>query len=467
MTNIQRQRGAFLVMMSLLIVVLIGIAALALDFGRVVALRAEMQNAVDAAALAGAVELDGKPGAQLRARSAARNAVIHDSRYARVAELLGDASLPDAAFGYFCVIGAKYDISDDDAPNYCAGAQTAPRTWPATGDEDTHYLRVHLDPALVADHFRVDLIFLPVLRLFDIDPATFVALNATATAGRHSYECNYPPMMLCDPFEGTGTTFKEAMAAGQAIELREQGGNSFWSPGLFGFLEPLGGGPGAGDLALYLADEGLQGCTPPIITTKPGENMGKTTAAINTRFDIYSNPAPFNKPDAPANWPPAPNVMGYPNDTGYQMIGGATNNRFGRGDWDFDAYWLANHAGVVKPNAWSNFNRPKRADVYAWEIANNAIPVSGRPNPAHLYTGDYPPPRSIPERRELHVAVVSCTTLNIKGKTSGLIYEPDGFARMFLYRPANGPPNAVIFAEYLGWSLEQDAHYHVDIQLYQ
>ncbi len=464
MADIRRQRGAFLVMMALLIVVLIGIAALALDFGRVVALRAEMQNAVDAAALAGAVELDGKDGARLRARTAARNALIHDSRWARVAELLGDTSLPEEAFEYFCIIGSVNDVSDDDAPRYCAGSQTAARLWPATSDAETHYIRVRLDPE-VAEHFRVDLIFLPVLQAFGIDTATVVALNATATAGRHFYECNYPPMMLCDPFESVGSHFKDEMAAGQGIKLRAQGGGaSFWAGGNFGFLVPSGGGPGAANVALYLADEGLTGCTPSRVATEPGEMTMTTTSALNTRFDQYNAPNPFNRPNAPARWPPAPNVVSYPDDLSFVDVG---NSRFGNGNWDFDAYWAAKHAGAPKPNAWSNANRPRRWDVYKWEIDNGAIPLAGQPNPAHLYTGDYPPPRSVAERRVLHVAVISCAALGVHGASEVTLFEPDGFAEMFLYRSADGPPGATIYAEYMGWSTEEDANYHADIQLYQ
>lgn len=78
----RKQQGAYLAMMAVLIVVLIGIAALVLDLGRVLTLRADMQAAADAAALAAAVELDGKPGAIDRARSAARFLISHDSRFA-------------------------------------------------------------------------------------------------------------------------------------------------------------------------------------------------------------------------------------------------------------------------------------------------------------------------------------------------------------------------------------------------
>lgn len=475
----ERQKGAFLVMMAVLVVVLIGIAALAIDIGRAIALRAEMQNAVDAAALAAAVELDGKTGAQVRARAAARNALIHDSRYARIAELLGETSLPDAAFSFYCIIGSKNDVRPDevDMSAYCNGSDIGGGFWAAAGDTDSHYVRVHLDPGLVPGRFEMDLIFLPVLGVFGIDTANDLALNATATAGRHFYECNYPPMIICDPFEGTGTTFKQAMVEGRGIVLREQGSGAAWVAGNFGFLKPRDGGPGAGDLAVYLADADLMGCTPSAIETKTGEMAQKTKAAINTRFDEY----PPQLPKVPIDdtdpvdddydpdgydpgtdkytaWPPAPNIGEYPMDQSFLLINGVIDDRFGTGDWDFDGYWAATHPGVTKPNGWSNAtNRPTRWDVYSYEATTAGL------NPAEpTHTAG-----SV-ERRILHVAVASCAALGLKGSSEAVLLDPDGFARMFVIRKADDPNNKLnIYAEYLGWSMEQDAHYHVDIQLYQ
>lgn len=460
-----RQRGAFLAMMVVIIVVLVGVAALALDVGRVYALRAEMQNAVDAAALAGAVELNGKDGARARAVAAARNALVHDSRYARVAGLLGEDALPDAAFAFYCVIGARPDPDDTaDITAFCEGSEDEPPRWTAGGDGDAHYIAVRLDPQLAPGKFTLDLIFLPVLEVFGLDAPNELGLVASAIAGRHFYTCNYPPMLLCDPFEPSGQHFKDVMKPGQAIQLRQQGSNQ-WSNGNFGFLEPRGGGPGASDVSEYMADEFLMGCTPPTVTTKTGSMTNKTTAAVNVRFDIYDGPAPFNK-TAWKDYPPAPNVMAYPNDQTWRV----TDNRFGNGDWDFDAYWASNHPGLAPPNGWGNTTkRPARWDVYSWEIANNAIPTAGRPVAGHLNTsGVYPPPRSDANRRLLHVAVASCEAIGLTGgKKTGTIFAPDGFAKMFFHRPAEGPPNAVAYAEYVGWSAEQDANYHVDIQLYR
>jgi hypothetical protein len=453
-------------MMAIMVVVLIGIAALAVDVGRVLVLRTEVQNAVDAAALAAAVELNGKDGARARAMAAARHALSHDSKFARIQELLGDASLPDAAFNFFCIIGSQMDVNPDDVDmtEFCNGADLGDGSWSAGADADAHYVRVTLHPDTAGDHVTVDLFFLPVLRVFGMDPMTFVSVTAAATAGRHFYTCNYPPMALCDPFEGSGTDFRTAMTPGAAIQLRQQGSNQ-WTHGNFGFLEPRDGGPGAPDVAEYLADEGLTGCTPPIVTTKTGSMTNKTTSAVNTRFDVYDNPAPFNKPNAWRDWPPAPNVIDYPLDSVWNV----SDPRFGTGQWDFETYWAANHSGMPAPEGWNNStNRPSRWAVYNWEIANNAVPAAGQPNPAHVYTGDYPPPRSIPERRLLYVAVLSCNALGLTGgKATAAIFQPDGFAKMFLVRKAEGPPNAVMYAEYVGWAEETDANFHVDIQLYQ
>ena len=113
----KHQEGAFLVMIILMLVVLLGFAALVIDVGRLLILRTEMQHAVDAAALAAAVELDQSDQAIVNAKKAARIAITDTSHFARVQALLGDAALPDDAFTFYCVIGTNSDIPDD-APGF-------------------------------------------------------------------------------------------------------------------------------------------------------------------------------------------------------------------------------------------------------------------------------------------------------------------------------------------------------------
>lgn len=453
----RRQKGAYLVMMSILLVVLIAVAALAIDVGRLLLLRTDMQNAADAAALAAAAELDADNNAQSRARAAARDLLEHDARFARVTELLGATGLPDDAFQFFCVIGSETDVdpSVTGFTDYCTGTEVETGKYAATSDTDTHYVRVTLDPELVGDgdRFTANLIFLPALRVFGIDVADTASAFATALAGRNFFTCNYPPMAMCDPWEAEGSHFRDEMEVGAHIEMRNQGGNNEqWSPGNFGFLEPPNAGPGATDVAEFIADEGNLGCTPATFTTKTGSMTNKTQGGWNTRFGIYDGPNPFQNYNS--DYPPAPNVIGYPLDDGTDSVDG----RIGDGDWDFLGYWAAAHgAAATIPNGWNNANPPSRYEVYEHEISNG-IPTAGVPAD---------PPGNA-ERRVMNMAVLSCDALGLTGgKKSGVVFPADGFAKMFLIKPAEGPPDLTFYGEFIGWAQENDDDYHVQIQLYE
>ncbi len=471
----QHARGGFLVLAALTIVVLIGVAGLALDIGRVLVLRTEMQNAVDAAALAAAAELDNRDDAQARAMDAARNTIIHSSHFARVSSLLGDDGLPDEAFTFFCVIGSPQDVDSNESGfvDFCSGSEAPgePEKFLAASDSDSHYVRITLSEAISgnSNQFTADLLFLPILQLIDdsdgpLEPLEAISLSAVALAGRSFYSCKYPPMALCDPFEGGGSHFRDSMPIGGHIELKQQGANQ-WASGNFGFLQALNAandsicetGPGADKIACYLADEKNVGCTPSIVTTEPGGMTQKVKSALNTRLDIYEPPSPFNQSDAPSNFPPAESVSQYTLDQTTSL----TDPRFGMGDWDFDAYkQLLIDAGISTgsmPATWNNANPPKRWDVYQWETSSTGTVYTV---PTHT-PADY-------ERRFLRVAVLSCNALGLTGgKSTAPVFGHDGFAKMFLFKQAEGPPNAKIWAEYIGWGDEDDADYHVDIQLYE
>ncbi|WP_235901974.1 pilus assembly protein TadG-related protein [Alcanivorax sediminis] len=452
----RRQEGAYLVMMTVLIIILIAIAALAIDVGRLLVMRTEMQNAVDAAALAAAAELDVDDNAQSRAKAAARGLLEHDARFARASELLGDVGLPDSAFEFFCVIGSESDVDPNVTgfTDFCSGSEVEPGKYAATGDADTHYVRLTLDPALVGDgdRFTADLIFLPALRALGINVADTASAVASALAGRNFFTCNYPPMAMCDPWESEGSHFRDEMEVGAHIEMRNQGGNNEqWSPGNFGFLEPPNAGPGATDVAEFIANEGNVGCNPATFTTKTGSMTNKTQGGWNTRFGIYDGPNPFQSYDA--DYPPAPNVVAYPLDNGTNSV----DSRIGDGLWDVEGYWSVQHGPAPIPNAWNNANPPTRYEVYEYEIANG-LPTDGAPDD----------PAGGADRRVMNMAVLSCEALGLTGgKKEGVIFPADGFARMFLVKPAEGPPNLTFYGEFLGWEQENDDDYHIQIQLYE
>jgi len=375
--TLRRQRGALLALGVVLTIVLVGIAALALDLGRVFVHRTEMQNAADASALAAAMELDGKTGAQARAMAAARDLLVHEGHFARERGLLGEALPSDAdAFTFYCAIGSVFDVDAD-----CAGTSDGAGRTIATDDFDSHYVRVKLHT--VADHtgsYTIDYFFLPVLSLVAGETEKFAQLNADAVAGRHYYICNYPPMMICDPFEndaaGTGaTSLAQAVASGylspgDSVAVQAVGPKASWAPGDFGFLTP--GVPsdyahGARELGEYIANPCAQPCTPPVVRTRGGQVESWPNRGLNTYFESYDHPS--YRPDL---YPPAPDVTEYPPDRTYKTWGGG---RFGNGDWDRNDYWSHFHAGHPQPAGLANMTR---WEVYNWEISSGYMPCDRR-----------------------------------------------------------------------------------------
>ena len=64
----RRRRGSTLVVVALMLVCIMGVTAIALDFGRFYVVNNELQTAVDAAAMGGVPELSGaSPAATARA----------------------------------------------------------------------------------------------------------------------------------------------------------------------------------------------------------------------------------------------------------------------------------------------------------------------------------------------------------------------------------------------------------------
>ena len=73
--------GAVAIYVAFVSVALIGALVLAIDIGRLTVVRSQMQNAVDAACLSAAIQLDGRANAIARADAVARNATVPTSDY--------------------------------------------------------------------------------------------------------------------------------------------------------------------------------------------------------------------------------------------------------------------------------------------------------------------------------------------------------------------------------------------------
>jgi Flp pilus assembly protein TadG len=89
--SFNREKGQALILVTLMVVVLFGFLALALDMGNVYAGRRRMQNAADAGALAGARELCFGSGSRAQARVVAEDyAINHNGAQAAVADIPSD-----------------------------------------------------------------------------------------------------------------------------------------------------------------------------------------------------------------------------------------------------------------------------------------------------------------------------------------------------------------------------------------
>lgn len=234
---IQKERGAILVMAAFILVILIGVAAFALDLGRLFVLHTEMQNAVDAAALSAAAELDGEHDAFDRAKLAANQEMLdHLAHFSNKSELLENLESEDSIFTFYSWIGSN--VESPTPPSNCELASDGVKCIVTSADDAT-YVQIKLDPdsdgqvSLDDGRYEIDLYFLPVLSLLGIETANTASTKVEALAGSHFEVCDYPPMIICDPAEGGAP-----LNPGEIVILKEHQSGEQWGPGTFGWLIP-------------------------------------------------------------------------------------------------------------------------------------------------------------------------------------------------------------------------------------
>ena len=166
------EAGGVAVFSAFFIVFALGLGALAIDVGRMTVLRSQMQDRADAGAMAAAVQLDGRVGAQTRATAVAMNAM------SQMSGIPGDGENLNVQTVNFY---SEYD----------------PTPVAATGDEDSKFVEVILEPR------RVDFFLEPVLNPSGADH--YEDLAALSVAGLDPFICAAPPLMVCDPGEADPT----------------------------------------------------------------------------------------------------------------------------------------------------------------------------------------------------------------------------------------------------------------------
>lgn len=479
------QRGAVLVYVSVLMTLLLGAGVLAVDVPRTLTLRDQLQNAADAAALAGARQLIGTPGAIDRAMAATAQALENYQDFAdggpdavQVAERLcgGDVATDCVRF--------LWGLPSSDSDPIDASYETS-------SDSEARFIEVRVAAHTMTASF---------MSVFGSEES--VGLTARAVAGNDSLVCSVPPMFMCNPSEPAGNLDPEYpvdMAALEGHQIRSfiQGGTGAYTPGNFGLLCPAGtedqSNCGANTISEYLGSRHGTCVSRWSMTTKTGVNTQKVRAGLNTRFDIYQPQGDPSWQSDPAFAPAVnvtqgrdpgtckdvesstlPNASGLPRDDCF--ADDSCGGRIGNAEWDRGEYFRINHErdGSVIPSGLQSLvgSEPTRYEVYRYEIEyddegdgdGHSIVLPGQPiydsggaqidstvedgrpqcftgpTPTNTYSYFDDQARDLDllaDRRILPVAMANCNALgNPGGKFS---FRPPEFIFTFLTEPVTSP----------------------------
>ncbi len=453
-------RGGVAVLGAMVALTAIGAGAVAIDVGRMVVLRSQMQNAADARAMSAAAQLDGRDGARSRATTVAENVMVHGS-------------------------GIPEDDSDIEVASVQFYSQYTPTKVAATGDQDATVVEVVLEAR------QVGFLFEPVLDILTGDDADSTQITTFAAAGPDPFICHAPPLMICDYGDQGGGAhdwdddLRNPVHAGKQVRLKEQGSGGTWVPGNFGMLALPDGSSGASDLEAALAALIPEECYELDVTTATGSKTQKIVDAINSRFDLTGNPWPY----------PAPDVINYPRDSALITD---INEKLGAGDWDLAGYWSAKHGGTAP----AELTDATRYQVYLYELGlpfarkdkqtiypppsdltpypgynlvnpgSGSIPVDAAHEHEPEYDGEPRPSNPTAygdlledySRRLIQVVQLQCTTLDVKGKHD---YPTQGnYLEIFITEYMQNPPEAHLYGEVVrSLSLTNNPEFHANVRL--
>lgn len=483
--------GVILPYVTVMLVVIIGAAVLALDGSRYMSLQTQLQNGADALALAGAAELDRTPTAIERATRAINRLVTNSSvfgsgpdRNVRVAHIDFLRSLP----------------TRDSDPILPANRTTDPT--------QAAFVEVSVEP-----------IALPtILPASVFGGSNVITVGAQAVAGFDQVVCDFTPIFICNPFETGGMTYRQATEAlvnagnnpaAQRKLIRLAGIQAKFGtlrPGDFGYVTPTTGSLPA-DACGPVTGAGLGQATaaprPPIclrlsrVDLQPGNDQ-VAMDGLNTRFDIYADGFDWCKvnylPDinvrkgymtagnvnwcnaqpAGSNWPiaaanaaaalPLDQNMILASEDGDQPEGVARSVAIGNGIWDCASYWSVAHfrgpGSRLPPRGCTSTATISRYSVYQYEMN---------------YLSDRSPgveigwPRCNPlaarDRRILNAAIINCGSSPVAVTRNARDVPVAAFGRFFLTLPA--APGAGPYAEFLGLIKPTDRVNHDMVQLYR
>jgi Flp pilus assembly protein TadG len=471
--------GIILPYVTVMLVVIIGVALLALDGARYMSLQTQLQNGADALALAGAAELDRLPGAEARAINAINNLVANSTLFGRGADQMVRVS----QVRFFSQLPAN-----DAAP------LTADKL--ANDATNARFLSVAVRPVTLPT-------ILPAL----IGGAKPITVGASAVAGFDQVVCQVTPLFVCNPYESAGMGYEQATAAlveavgdssvrRRLIRLRQYG-NSLepYVPGDYGFLLPPSLGTGISDLTDALARVHPGMCFLQRSVNFRAGYASTVSEAMNIRFDIFEGSMSGRRDDnnyRPAenvrkgyvgggagsctsnpatNWPigsPPQQATGLPLDRTWPYMDG----RMGEGNWDFETYWQVNHGAdgralpTINGALASNADPPSRYSVYRYEIEEGLVAdrsPGGESGVPACFAGDEV--SNTPDRRILHAAIINCLSLGLAGSAQSNV-PVAAFGKFFLTLPLQRSQTD-LYVEAVGLVRPTDSENYDMVQLYR
>ncbi|ELV8768899.1 hypothetical protein QNE60_000164 [Vibrio harveyi] len=294
------QKGITLVLISMVLLILLGVAAFGIDLNHQVLNKTRLQNAVDAAALAGAVAAD-ENGDVVAAAAVATATLNNISASDGNSELTFDNSNTSVTF------------SLDRATFVDAASFTAP-----TGAYDV-YVRVAVTDIGLTQFLS---------GLFGINKN----ISASALAGRSAgfvQSCNLTPIAMCG--EPTGSAedawgYKPANydpnvdtdpSLVHELKVGDQN-NTDMGPGNFQLLDfGQGGGNSGAALVRDALSGAYNGCAAigDTVTTKPGNSAGPVAQGLNVRLNDFSGPIKNDGTVLPDKYVREPDVLAQTDET--------------------------------------------------------------------------------------------------------------------------------------------------------
>ncbi len=409
----QRQAGSVIVLVALALAVMLGIAGLVVDLGHMFVIKAELQNAADACALAAARELNCDPGSA----GTCPGTVLAAAQAAGIA--VGQRNRVDFQSG-------AVSIAPDDVrfSTVLSGAN----------NDDSVYLSIAQGASPNARYVMCtipqDNIAMTLMRVFGFERET-VAATAVATLAPSQTSCAIP-LGLCEASPGA--------APGYGMQVGKWYGGLF-SPGskVTGSYDwinfnPQGKTPGCngtGAQVLSCQLEGAGQCSLPA----PGSKVGaqgvdqSVSTAWNSRFGLYKNGA-----GNPQLGNAAPDLSGLA-FTSASTAGAAAVT------WPAGANAYAGAAGGG--SATDNFVTA-RSKYETYQYAGDPMAL-GAKYTNHPTSGAQLRSYGSATRRVAVAPLVNCNSL---GGSNPQTVPIDGYACVLMLHPISGPDGVEI--EFLG-----------------